>query len=425
MSVTREEFLSHVHRPLVSTARPSSPTKSTYRVRWRELSEWDDFVTDAQTYWNNLPATEKSQVLPEMSPDYWDHVAGILRVTAPSISQEPRLANPFTLLYARPHNQAIAQDGNGHALISTALPPETVRQPDGCFVFNDKLAGIIELKGFWNLTEEAILEVLQGYIHLHACSNFCIGAAPSVGDHHGRLAVEQAYGYMFYNSVVYGMITTVNSFAFLRREKDGKLNLTRLIPATRTNPTMLCLLYYFSHLCATTQRLVETHQDGRPITVIRALNDSSIVPIVPPPLSVSQMTLTSSLSHIQLDAPQRSPSFQQGDSLSSSKAPIPEQLCFDIDVTAPGSWMGRKGLLNTGEPVFAKLWDGWKHSSEKADRETAVYNSLRELWGIHVPRLIAHGGWGFCHIVVLEFIKVIPEHSVLLYINCGVQFCQK
>src|SRR5271169_1286860 len=148
MSVTREEFLSHVHPLLVSTARPSSPTKSTYRVRWHQLSEWDDFVTDAQTYWNNLLATEKSQVLPGVSPDYWDHVAGILPAVAPSVSLDPHLATPFTLLYTAPHNQAIAHGSNGHALIATALPPETVGQPDGCFVFNDKLAGIIELKSF-------------------------------------------------------------------------------------------------------------------------------------------------------------------------------------------------------------------------------------------------------------------------------------
>src|SRR5271167_1388482 len=119
---------------------------------------------------------------------------------------------------------------------------------------------------------------------------------------------------MFHNSVRYGIISTVNSFAFLRRERDGKLNLSRLIPATRTDPTVLCLLYYFSNLCATTPLLVETHQDGRPITVIRTLSDSSIAPLIPPP-SVPRTT-SSSLSHIQLDPPRRSPRLQQGDSSS-------------------------------------------------------------------------------------------------------------
>ena len=56
--------------------------------------------------------------------------------------------------------------------------------------------------------------------------------------------------------------------------------------------------------------------------------------------------------------------------------------------------------------VFAKLWDGWKHSSEASEREFAVYNSIRYLWGSIVPTSIAHGGWGFCHVIVLKFIQV-------------------
>src|SRR5438046_4117819 len=120
-------------------------------------------------------------------------------------------------------------------------------------------------------------------VTLHDPGLTYVGAAPLTGDHHGRLAVEQTYGYMFHNSVIYGMISTVNSFAFLRRERNGKLYLTRHIPATRTDPTILSLLYYFSNLCATAPRLVEKHPDGRPITVIRAPGDSSIAPLVPRP----------------------------------------------------------------------------------------------------------------------------------------------
>ena len=167
---------------------------------------------------------------------------------------------------------------------------------------------------------------------------------------------------MFHNCVVYGIISTVNSFAFLRREIGGKLNLTPLIPATRTDPTTLCLLYYFSNLCATAPLLVETHQDGRPITVIRALSDGSIAPLVPPP-SVARNTSTSSLSRIQLDPPRRSPRFQQGDSsISSSQTSALEELCLEIDVTVLGTWLGckgYKGVLHTGESVFANLWDEW------------------------------------------------------------------
>lgn len=220
---------------------------------------------------------------------------------------------------------------------------------------------------------------------------------------------------MFHNTVAYGIITTTNSFAFLRRQRGGKLNLTRLIPATRTDPTMLHLLYYFSHLCAITPPLVETHDDGRPITVVRAATDSSSAPLVPLPSAVRIPPTSSSLQPFRLDPPRRSPRFQPRDSppiisvLPSLQKREPDDLCLDIDVRTPGVRVGGKGYrgtLHTGETVFVKLWDGWKHSSEESDRESAIYNSLRPLWGTLVPRLIAHGGWGFCHVVILEFIQV-------------------
>jgi hypothetical protein len=75
----------------------------------------------------------------------------------------------------------------------------------------------------------------------------------------------------------------------------------------------------------------------------------------------------------------------------------------------PGTHLGGKGyqgVLHTGERVFAKLWDGWKHSSEEVDREAHIYLQLRDLWGTAVPKMISHGGWGFCHIILLEFVEV-------------------
>ena len=221
---------------------------------------------------------------------------------------------------------------------------------------------------------------------------------------------------MFHNSVIYGVISTVNSFAFLRREREGKLCLTRLMSATRTDPTILSLLYYFSNLCATAARLVEKHPDGRPITVIRAPGDSSIAPLVPRTSLPRDNTSSRTLSNIQLETPRRSPRFNHTVSHSKSALMDEDNLYLDIDVTAQGTCLGYKGYKGivytarniSGELVFVKLWDGWKYSSEEADRESAVYTSLHELWGTRVPRLIAHGGWGFCHVLVLEFIEVIP-----------------
>ena len=79
-----------------------------------------------------------------------------------------------------------------------------------------------------------------------------LDSGPRDGEHHCRLAVDQANGYMVHNAVVYGLITTVNAFAFMARANGGILKLARLLPATTTNPTVLQMLYCMSHLCATT-----------------------------------------------------------------------------------------------------------------------------------------------------------------------------
>lgn len=162
MPVTREQFIAHVQVPLQSTARPSSPTKSTYRVRWRQLCEWENFVADARAYWDGLASTEKGSVLVGVPENCWDEVTRTLAVLAPTVSQEPHLGTPFSLLYSAPHNTAITGAGDAHARITTQLPENTVGQPDACLEYNNQLAGVVELKSFWNLTEMTILEVLRG-----------------------------------------------------------------------------------------------------------------------------------------------------------------------------------------------------------------------------------------------------------------------
>jgi len=163
MTVTREQLLLQVHEPLQTTAQPSSPTKSTCRVRWRQVSEWTEFVSDARTYWNGLPDAEKNAVLVGLADNYWDVVADQLAELAPIVSREPHLSTPFSLLYAAPHNKATNGATDSHAKITANIPDANlVGQPDSCFLFNGALAGIVEIKSFWNLTQAAILDVLQG-----------------------------------------------------------------------------------------------------------------------------------------------------------------------------------------------------------------------------------------------------------------------
>ena len=395
MPLTREELLTHVHQPLQSTSRPSSPTKSTHRVRWREIHEWAAFVTEAQEYWDGLDGDEKSQVIPETHARYWDSLSHSVTSAMPDVTREGHLLFPFTLRYSVPHNDVLAGARDNHARISTIIPDVFIGQPDACFEYDDKIGGIIEIKTFWKLTHQSIIDVIQG-LPPPSKPTLILGNAPLSGEHHGRLAVEQAYGYMFHNTVVYGLITTVNSFSFLARSDGGKLKLTPLMPATQTNPTILQMLYYFSHLCATAAPLTETHTDGRPIVVVRAEADSSTAPLVPLPSAYTTTTTRSSIPNF--GPPRRSARFQTND----------EDVVLNIDVRRKETRFGYKGyagFLGTGQKVFVKLWDSWKCSADEMMKEAAVYSALRSLWGKIIPRMIVHGGWGFCHTIVLEFIE--------------------
>jgi hypothetical protein len=98
-----------------------------------------------------------------LADNYWDVVADQLSELAPSVSRELHLSTPFSLLYAAPHNKATNGAADNHAKITTNIPDvNIVGQPDSCFLFNGALAGIVEIKSFWNLTDVAILDVLQG-----------------------------------------------------------------------------------------------------------------------------------------------------------------------------------------------------------------------------------------------------------------------
>jgi hypothetical protein len=160
MSLTRQQLLIHVHPPLQSTARRSSPTKPTYRIRWREICEWTDFVIEAQTYWDGLDDAEKNQMIQTPS-NYWDVLEAGLMAAMPSVSRERHLLTPFALKYCVSHNHAVSGARDDHASITIGIPDTIIGQPDACFVYDDNISGIIEIKPFWNLTNESIVQVIQ------------------------------------------------------------------------------------------------------------------------------------------------------------------------------------------------------------------------------------------------------------------------
>lgn len=192
-------------------------------------------------------------------------------------------------------------------------------------------------------------------------------------------------------------MTTFNSFVFLKRESPGILYMSNTIPINITSPTVLKLLYFFSHLCAIdTSPHPEINSEGNVIHLRAAPKTADKAPKIPDPNYVRPPRTLLPPADLS-GTPRRSPRFQgsTGDSVRLDIANLTSLGC-----------KGWRGTLSNGCTVFAKLWDGWKLPASYSEHEANVYYHLRDLWGTVIPYFIGLGDWGFCHILLLSYIEV-------------------
>src|SRR5579859_1419324 len=140
-----------------------------------------------------------------------------------------------------------------------------------------------------------------------------IGREPIEGIHHGRLAFEQTYGYLVFDKILYGVMTTFNSFVFLKRESPGILYMSNTIPIDFIDPTILKLLYFFSHLCAlNTDEHPEINAEGNPIHLRNAEKTAERAPKIPDPNYIRPYHLSPPVTSSGVSVtPRRSPRFQE------------------------------------------------------------------------------------------------------------------
>jgi hypothetical protein len=144
------------------------------------------------------------------------------------------------------------------------------------------------------------------------------GATPVEGVYHGRLAVEQLYGYMVRNHVAYGVLSTMKGWAFLQRRNGGQLYMTPFygdFPAVHPRfprsaaedgyavPTvpgiyppissMMQALYYISYLAESINNLMETPANGQGGNVFLPLagEDTSAARMIQQPPAIAPAPL--------------------------------------------------------------------------------------------------------------------------------------
>jgi hypothetical protein len=174
-----------------------------------------------------------------------------------------------------------------------------------------------------------------------------------------------------------------------------------MIPNTTTTPTIMKLLYYFSHLCTLNiNPHPELDSEGNQVHLKNAPRTADKAPKIPNPIRPERITPLPTV--IFPTTPRRSPRFQTQN--TSSQFSAVDSLHLE-NLTSLGC-KGWRATLNTGLTVFTKLWDGWKFSPEYSEHEASVYYHLQDLWGSIIPTFLGIGDWGFYHILLLSFIEV-------------------
>lgn len=207
---------------------------------------------------------------------------------------------------------------------------------------------------------------------------------------------------MVRNGRKYGVLTTVNGFAFLRRENHGALSITKLIPCTVHEPTVLKMLYYMSYLAANTPPLPETDNYGKTVAISAAnYKYPTAAPQVtgPPFFPTSSVSQGSSYSGYSSSA-----TFQYV--LSETTEQIPELV---VEPWISSNCLGGKtfrGQLLPDKSVVAKLWDSYTHNESERDNEVEAYMRLQRLWGVTIPKLVCSADFDFCWGIVLELVEV-------------------
>lgn len=385
-----------------------SPTKSTGRARWTSLLPWNTFASEVSQYINCLPAEERTQFV--ASDAYLDDKIQDVRDKRLPIHEDD-LHTFFEILYVAAHGRCASAPNatHYHAKIERPNLQETDIQPDFVFLHDNKTVGIIECKCFWNVTPQSIDEVING-ISLAFRYTDPQGTAPLEGEHHGRLAMEQTYGYMVRSRRKHGILTTLNGWAFMYRLNGGMLFTTRLIPwnVAYPQPTIRQALYYLSAVVVTAPIEVEKNPLGVDPVIAPASGRYALpAPVVPGP-PVCEPTKGGVAAWNQ--------SFSGGYKFTLQPALDFPNLLFQPWI--PSNRLGNKTFLATfmpeGRVVVGKFWDGWHHTTEDRDHEVDMYMRLQSLWGSVVPRFIGCAEYEWHITLFVEKLEVFPSCNLVV-----------
>jgi Protein kinase domain len=424
----------------VANVLTRSTTRSTYRLHWNRLAHWDDFGARVIEYWNNT-VTQNDKQAAVLHHGAYSHATQLVTLYSRAASEDQvkgylrdffvpvHSAAANGLNYAPPpsdRHSILQRWEQGVEANALAGIPDFVMATEDAYPLR-RVTALLEVKNPWQVTPELIDQVIQSISH-HQVHSHPLDQVPLSGRYPARLALEQLYGYMVRNAKVYGVLTTMKVWCFLRRDNGGVLHGTRMFGdfqarqgisegATRegyyptTGFSIMQALYYLSALAQATPNVPETPIGGLAgqVTLPYAGNTTKAAPTLqqPQPGAVGVGPIHGGQGGYQYGA-QILGGYDQAE--CSQYDGDFEYRDFQFEPWVSENNLGPKTWIATSLPnqtkVILKLWDAWKFDSDNRDGEASVYLCLRPLWRKCIPALLVKSALEFCHALVFEYIKV-------------------
>jgi hypothetical protein len=239
---------------------------------------------------------------------------------------------------------------------------------------------------------------------------------------------------MVRNGKVYGVLTTMKGWCFLRRENEGRLYITRMFGDFEARQgisegaasegyyatqgfSIMQALYYLSAVAEAAPNLPESPIGGRAgqVTLPYAGISTTAAPTIqqPPPGNPGPGSGPAPAhgghGHQTVDQDvQILGGYDQSECFQYDSAF--EYKNFQFEPWLPENSLGPKTWIATTLPehtkVVFKLWDAWKFDEEARNREASVYLQLRSLWGKYVPSMLVRSPLEYFHALIFQYIRV-------------------
>ncbi len=337
-----ETTLTHKH--------PFSPT---------EIIEWKEFESEARNFVWNVPQRVKKVAL---SPIHR------------SVVGELGVQSCFQFWVLDPFNQVFQQIEEKIEFIRSSSEDVCVGSPDFIYLITETLSSFFEMKTFYTLDN-----------HLTDLKIQWPQNNPSI-----KNIVEQVMGYLNFNGLRYGSLSSYQNTWFLKREAD-KLYISKAISFDNANPTLYRCIAYFVSLVRLSPLELKVEPPLRRSTRIinqNLINESSLVSGD----HLNDFALSRSSFDISASSSQN---FGAADDLD-----LPASFSITKLTEFIGSGFCGKVFKwkDSGVTAAVKVCDAYNNREgvTALQNEANVYLKLKDIQGKLIPCLLFHGeAWGF------------------------------